>query len=199
MRKLIVFAFVVLFSTFANAQQQPTLQEKLRSDVDINTQFQLLLNQSRNQDATFKVIRRTNVEIIQRNVNDSLSAYRKEIGELKNLTSTSSSTINNLQDTVSSLQTALTEEQQKTATIGFLGIDFNKGTYHAMVWAIIALLALLLFVTLISFRKAKADAVEHKETAEEAQNELQTFKKKAMEKEQQLKRQLLDEQLKRNT
>lgn len=199
MKNSIVFAIVVFFSTFANAQQQPTLQEKLRSDVDINTQFQLLLNQSRNQDATFKIIRRTNVEIIQKNVNDSLSVYRKEISELKNLTSTSSSTIKNLQDTVSSLQTALGQEQQKTATIGFLGVDFQKGAYHAMVWVIIAVLGLLLFVTLISFRKARVDAVEHKATAEEAQNELHTFKKKAMEKEQQLKRQLLDEQLKRNS
>src|SRR5690606_3002678 len=97
MRILTVLAIVIFFSNFSIAQQQPTLQDKLRSDVDINTQFQLLLNQSRNQDASFKIIRRSNVEIIQKNVNDSLSIYKEEIAELKNLTSTSRGTITNLQ------------------------------------------------------------------------------------------------------
>lgn len=199
MRILTVLAIVIFFSNFSIAQQQPTLQDKLRSDVDINTQFQLLLNQSRNQDASFKIIRRSNVEIIQKNVNDSLSIYKEEIAELKNLTSTSRGTITNLQDSVVALQTALQEEVQKSSTIGFLGMDLQKGMYHAIVWIIIILLALSLIITLISFRKAKVDTIEHKETAEEAQNELHAYKKKAMEKEQQLKRQLLDEQLKRNS
>lgn len=198
MKNLLVFT-VFIFSIFNSIAQQPTLQEQLQSETDINTQFQLLLNMSRNQDASFKLIRRSNIEIIQKNVKDSLSTYKKEITELKELTSSASGTIQNLQDTVSSLQKELDTEKQKTATIGFLGMDFNKGAYHTLVWSIIAVLGIALLVILLSFRKAKVDAVEHKATAEEAQNELHTFKKKAMEKEQQLKRQLLDEQLKRNS
>jgi hypothetical protein len=100
---------------------------------------------------------------------------------------------------VTSLANQLHTEKQKTASIGFLGIDFNKGAYHTMVWSIIAILGVALFIIIISFRKAKVDAIEHRSTADEAQNELHVFKKKAMEKEQQLKRQLLDEQLKRNS
>src|SRR5690606_14378581 len=156
-------------------------------------------NQSRNQDASFKIIRRSNVEIIQKNVNDSLSIYKEEIAELKNLTSTSRGTITNLQDSVVALQTALQEAVQKSSTIGLLGMDLQKGMYHAIVWIIIIRLALSLIITSISFRKAKVDTIEHTETAEEAQKELHAYKKKAMEKEQQLKRQLLDEQLKRNS
>src|SRR5690606_36777419 len=161
MKILTVLAIVIFFSNFSIAQQQPKLQDKLRTDVDINTQFQQLLNQSRNQDASFKIIRRSNVEIIQKNVNDSLSTYKKEIAELKNLTSTSRGTITNLQDSVVALQTALQEEVQKYSTIGFLGMDLQKGLYHAIVWIIIILLALSLIITLISFRNARVDTIEH--------------------------------------
>lgn len=198
MRNILLLAVVIFFPFLGNAQQQPTLQQKLQSDVDINTQFQLLLNQSRNQDAAFKIIRRTNVEIIQKNVADSLSSYRKKIAQLTSSSSASSGTIKALEENVSSLQAALSEEQLKTSTIVFFGIHFKKGTYHAIVWTIILTLVLALLVSLFSLRKATVDVVEHKKTSEDAQQELQAFKKKAMEKEQQLKRQLLDEQLKRN-
>jgi hypothetical protein len=198
MRKLLVFA-VLIFTASILTAQQPTLQQKLQTEGDISTQFQLLLSQSRNMDSDFKLIRRSNVEIIQRNVADSLATYKKEIVTLKNMTSTSGSTIQSLQDSVTSLANQLHTEKQKTASIGFLGIDFNKGAYHTMVWSIIAILGVALFIIIISFRKAKVDAIEHRSTADEAQNELHVFKKKAMEKEQQLKRQLLDEQLKRNS
>lgn len=198
MGRLLLFAVFILFTSTSTAQQ-PTLQQKLQSEADINTQFSLLVSQSRSQDATFKIIRRTNLDLIQKNVNDSLSTYKKEIAELKNLSSNSVGTIQNLQDSVTSLQTQLNAEKKKTESIGFVGMDFNKGAYHALVWSIISILGIILFVVLVSFRKARVDAVEHKATAEEAQSELHAFKKKAMEKEQQLKRQLLDEQLKRNS
>jgi uncharacterized protein YoxC len=68
-----------------------------------------------------------------------------------------------------------------------------------MVWIIIVVLAVALFAILAAFRKAKVDTDESKHTVDELQEELQSLRKKSMEREQQLKRQLLDEQLKRNS
>ena len=190
----LVFLFLVSHS-FA----QLTLQQKLQSNLNLTTQFQVLLAQSRSQDADFKVIRKSNIEIIQKNVSDSISKYTKEIAFLKNNSSSSVATVTGLRDSLSSVQTELQTEKQKTDSISFLGIDFAKGAYHTLVWVIIAVLGIGFFTMLISFRKAKVDTVEHKKTAEEAQNEFAQYKKKAMEKEQLLKRQLLDEQLKRDS
>ncbi|HMR18753.1 MAG TPA: hypothetical protein PKA53_05600 [Sphingobacterium sp.] len=197
MSRLLLFIALILFASTSPAQM--TLQQKLQSESDIDTQFTILLNQSRSQDADFKIIRRSNLDIIRKNISDSLSSYKREIAKLQNLSSNSTGTIKSLQDSIASLESQLHDERKKTDSIGFLGVDFNKGTYHSMVWAIIAILGIILFIVLASFRKARIDAVEHKATAEEVQNELQAVKKKAMEKEQQLKRQLLDEQLKRNS
>lgn len=190
----LVFLFLISHS-FA----QLTLQQKLQSDLNLNTQFQILLAQSRSQDANFKLIRKSNIEIIQKNVSDSISKYTKEIASLKNSSSSSVATVTNLKDSLTTVQSELQTEKQKTDSISFIGIDFAKGTYHTVVWIIIAVLGIGFFTMLASFRKAKVDTVEYKKTAEEVQNELAQYKKKAMEKEQLLKRQLLDEQLKRDS
>lgn len=189
---------ILLFFCF-NSFAQLTLQQKLQTDIPLNTQFQLLLSQSRSQDADFKIIRKSNIEIIQRNVNDSIARYTKEITALKKNSSSSSQQVEILQDSVEALSQSLAEEQKKTDSISFLGNNFSKSAYHTMVWSIIIVLAILSFALLTVYRKAKVDAVEHQKTVDELQNEFQAYKKKAMETEQKLKRQLLDEQLKRDS
>ncbi|GHE41379.1 hypothetical protein GCM10017764_25950 [Sphingobacterium griseoflavum] len=165
----------------------------------LSEQFLNLSNLSKSQNADFKIIRKTNLEIVRRNVLDSISVYQKEIATLKANSSSSVTTVKNLKDSVNTLDTQLQAEKQKTDSIAFVGIDFAKGTYHTMVWAIIIVLAVAFLATLASFRKAKVDTNEHKKTTEELQEELQILRKKSMEKEQLLKRQLLDEQMKRNS
>ncbi|MBD1428614.1 MULTISPECIES: hypothetical protein [Sphingobacterium] len=193
-------SFVFLFVSIVSfAQPQPTLQQKLQSNLPIQSQFQVLLNQSRNQDADFKIIRKSNIDIIQRNVSDSIAKYTKEIASLKANSSSSVQQVQSLKDSVQTLSESLRVEQEKTDSISFLGIDFSKPSYHMLVWSIIAILGLAFFIILFSFRKAKVDAVEHQKTAEEVQNDFQAYKKKAMETEQKLKRQLLDEQMKRES
>ncbi len=190
---------IFLLAIACSFAQQPTLQQKLQSNLNLQSQFQVLLAQSKSFDADFKVIRKANIEIIQKNVSDSISKYTKEIATLKSNSSSSVANLTLLKDSLQTTQAALAIEQRKTDNITFLGIDLSKGVYHSIVWAIIAILALVLMIIIASFRKAKIDAVESKKTAEESQQEFQVFKKKAMETEQKLKRQLLDEQLKGNS
>lgn len=191
-------SILFVFSTFVSFGQL-TLQQKLQSNLKLEDQFQVLLLQSKSQDVDFKIIRKTNIDIIKKNVSDSISKYTKEIASLKANSSSSVTTVQSLRDSVNVLSTDLATEKAKTDSISFLGVDFGKGTYHTIVWSIIIVLALLFIVILASFRKAKVDANEHQKTAEQVQNEFQTYKKKALETEQKLKRQLLDEELKRNS
>lgn len=193
---LLVTITVCTLSVFG--QTKPMLPYAIQKG-SLNEQFTNLSNLSKSQNADFKLIRKTNLDIVRKNVLDSISVYQKEITELKTSSSSSVSTVKNLRDSVSTLDTQLQAERQKTDSIAFLGIDFAKGSYHTIVWAIIIVLAIAFLATLASFRKAKVDTNEHKKTTEELQEELQTLRKKSMEKEQILKRQLLDEQMKRNS
>lgn len=198
MHKSLLTTIFLLAITYAFAQQ-PTLQQKLQSNLNLQTQFQVLLAQSKSFDADFKVIRKANIDIIQKNVSDSIAKYTKEIATLKSNSSSSVANVSSLKDSLQTTQAALSIEQKKTDSITFLGVDFAKGVYHTIVWVTIGLLALFLIIIIASFRKAKIDAIDSKKTAEESQQEFQVFKKKAMETEQKLKRQLLDEQLKGNS
>jgi len=198
MLKRFLLVTITACSLSVFGQTKPMLPYAIQKG-SLSEQFLNLSNLSKSQNADFKIIRKTNLEIVRRNVLDSISVYQKEIGELKANSSSSVTTVKNLKDSVTTLDTQLKAEQQKTDSIAFVGIDFAKGTYHTMVWAIIIVLGIAFLATLASFRKAKVDTNEHKKTTEELQNELQTLRKKSMEKEQLLKRQLLDEQMKRNS
>ncbi len=197
-RYYFLLALTFLSLTTIGQQNKPMLPYAIQQGT-LNEQFTQLSNLSRSQDADFKLIRKTNLDIVRRNVLDSISKYTKEIAELKAFTSGSQTTVKNLKDTITSLETQLAYEKAKTNSISFLGIDFSKGSYHTLVWSIIVILALAFLFSFGAFRKSKVDTVEHKKTVEELQEELQTLRKKSMEKEQLLKRQLLDEQLKRNS
>lgn len=189
-------SILILLSALNGFSQKLTLQQKLNSNLNLQAQFDAIIAQSKTIDVDFKAVRKTNIEIIQKNVSDSIAKYTKEIATLKNSSASSVSNLTSIQDSLKTAQQELTIERQKTDSISFLGIDFAKGLYHTIVWSLIAIFALAFIVVLASFRKAKVNANEHQKTAEEAQNNFQTFKKKAMETEQKLKRQLLDEQLK---
>ncbi|PRD54122.1 hypothetical protein C5749_11570 [Sphingobacterium gobiense] len=197
LKKLVFFAFIVL-STTLFGQQKRMLPYAIQEGT-LNEQFTNLSNMSRSQAGDFKLIRRTNLEIVRKNVLDSIARYQKEITALKTNTSSSTGTISALRDSVTTLDAALQTERHKTDSISFLGIDFAKGSYHTMVWSIIIVFLLAFLITLASFRKAKVDTNEHQKTAAELQEELQNLRKKSLEKEQLLKRQLLDEQMKRGS
>ncbi|MCC2598866.1 hypothetical protein [Sphingobacterium sp. FBM7-1] len=198
MLKNLLFLACIMSSLTLFGQNKRMLPYAIQEGT-LNEQFNNLNNLSRSQNADFKLIRKTNLEIVRRNVLDSITHYRNEIATLKSNSSSSTGTINALRDSVTTLDTALQAEQHKTNTISFLGIDFAKGSYHTMVWSIIIVFVLAFLITLASFRKAKVDTNEFKKTSDQLQEELQALRKKSLEKEQQLKRQLLDEQMKRNT
>ncbi len=198
MLKNLLFLACIMSSLTLFGQNKRMLPYAIQEGT-LNEQFNNLNNLSRSQSADFKLIRKTNLEIVRRNVLDSITHYQKEIATLKSNSSSSTGTINALRDSVATLDTALRAEQHKTNSISFLGIDFAKGSYHTMVWSIIIVFVLAFLITLASFRKAKVDTNEFKKTSDQLQEELQALRKKSLEKEQQLKRQLLDEQMKRNT
>lgn len=151
------------------------------------------LNYISKNNYDFKMVRKTNLEIVKRNVIDTVTKLQKEITSLKSSSSNYTSNTKNLQDSIQVLKDQLAQEQEKTDSFSFLGINTSKAFYSTVVWTIIGVLVVAAFVFLISYRKAKVDTVEFQKTAEQSQEEFATFRKKAMEKEQLLKRQLQDE------
>ena len=151
------------------------------------------LNYISKNNYDFKMVRKTNLDIVKRNVIDTVAKLHKEISSLKSSSSNYTSNTKTLQDSIQVLKDQLAQEKEKTESFSFLGINTSKTFYNTVVWTIIAVLAVAAFIFLFSYRKAKVDTVEFQKTAEQSQEEFATFRKKSMEKEQLLKRQLQDE------
>lgn len=151
------------------------------------------LNYISKNNYDFKMVRKTNLDIIKKNVVDTVSKLQKEINTLKSASSNYGSTTKGLQDSVQILKDQLAQEQEKVDSFSFLGINTTKSAYSSIVWIIIAVLLISTVTFLFSYRKAKVNTDEYQKTADQAQEELALFRKKALEKEQALKRQLQDE------
>ena len=158
----------------------------------MDNQFQQLNYISRTQ-GDYKLIRKENLDIIKANVSDSMNIYRNEIKSLKASSGSHASTTQSLQDSIQSLKADLNQERLKVDSFNFLGLSINKGTYSTIVWILILVFLLSTIILFTAFKKAKNDTIEFQNTAEKSQEEYNILRKKAMEKEQALRRQLQDE------
>jgi len=113
------------------------------------------LNYISKNNYDFKMVRKTNLEIIKKNVVDTVSKLQKEINTLKSASSNYGSTTKGLQDSVQILKDQLAQEQEKVDSFSFLGINTTKSAYSSIVWIIIAVLLISTVTFLFSYRKAK--------------------------------------------
>ncbi|MGB6150523.1 MAG: tRNA (guanine-N1)-methyltransferase, partial [Pricia sp.] len=103
--------------------------------------------------------------------------------------STISSLEKKLEDTTNSLA-AVTEEKDN---MSFLGIAVSKGTYNAILWTVIAGLLILLLFFIYKFRNSNILTQEAKTNLSELETEYEDHRRRALEREQKISRQLQDE------
>jgi len=126
------------------ALHQGTLQEQFASLI--------YLSRTHEEDESFKLIRRTNLDILRRNVLDSVAHCQND---LKEQSSSSAILIAALRDSVSGLDARLQTEKQRTKNVSLFGADLSSGAYHALVWLLIIVLAAVYGVSYASFKRAK--------------------------------------------
>jgi len=152
---------------------------------------------SRTQEG-FKLIRPNNLEIVRKNVLDSLRAQRTSLTQQHQKITELEQQISQARDSIAAANQTMTEVRKQVDSISFLGANFQKGSYHLMVWSIITVLAVLLLISLIQSQRGRSIARASRENLERTQEEFDQHRKKALEREQKLKRQLQDEINKKN-
>lgn len=113
---------------------------------------------------------------------------------------TQRNTIDQQQEQINSLQEELDETQQnldrvneEKDAITFLGMPFSKGSYMALMWGIVGVLILALLFFIYRFKRSHAQTSEAREKLNSTEKEFDTYRAKALEKEQRLGRLLQDE------
>lgn len=153
----------------------------------IEEQFDVLLKNSYPYD-NFKSVR-DQLPKFKKNTLDSILALEKQLSQQNDLIAAQNKSIDSLKISLEETKKLVSEE----ASISFLGVQLDKGTYHLFVWTIIVVLVIALLIALQRFRSNNRVAKESREAAEAIREEYEQHRKKAMEREQKLKRDLQDE------
>src|SRR5690554_3561550 len=186
-KKYTVLLFIIfLYVNQANAQASTAAQKPVFNGT-IEEQFDVLIKNSFPYES-FKNIR-DNLPRFRKNTLDSLNALQNQIIEQETTTESQKATIDSLQISLSSMKETISQRDN----ISFLGMSIEKGTYNIIVWSIIIVLSLLLFFFIQRYKSNFQIAKESKNAADEIREEFDQHRKKAMEREQKLKRDLQDE------
>ncbi|SIS65446.1 hypothetical protein SAMN05421766_103167 [Zobellia uliginosa] len=193
---LLITALMAFNLQFAQEEEAGAKDELSLEKGPIDSQFEYIFTKSGNYRADgkkYEVVRTISLDKLRQNVLDTLSGYNKRAAELKATIAGHESTIGSLnkklEETTNNLA-AVTEEKD---SMSFLGIMVSKSTYNGILWTVIAsLLALLLFF-IYKFRNSNYLTQEAKTNLAELETEYEDHRRRALEREQKISRQLQDE------
>lgn len=179
---LFSIALFILVSSFAQQKDTSSVKEK----------FNLIYNTSSSYKE-FKVIRKSRFLNLRDQVSDSIKLLNNEL-ELKG------EKINTLEQDLNNINKVLLNSiAEKTAAIEmknsifFFGLKLHKSSYKFMNWMIFTLLVGVLSFLIYKYKSSYRIILSAKESLQESEEELVKFKKKSMENDQKLRRQLQDE------
>ncbi|RZK37549.1 MAG: hypothetical protein EOO90_24925 [Pedobacter sp.] len=162
------------------------------TDFSLNGQYQFMLSRSKTING-YKLINPGRLTSVWQSVSDTLRKERLALNSAQKKSLELENTIKGLQSEITGQEATLNNSDAKMNQISFLGISFQKNTYHIIVWSIIVLLALGLLTIIIRSAKSIAEAKHRTQLYDEVSSEYQAFKSKANEQQRKLARELQDE------
>jgi len=186
MKRLIFFPLFLL--TISLVAQEPVEESGPKT---IQSSFnEMMAKSNRYQD--FKVVKRTKLEAFMREVQDSLNVHQQNFKADAQTKSNLQKEIDKLNGTIIQGESMVSQLEGQRDNIESLGMNFQKGSFATGMWiAVLALLGLLIAL----FLRNKSIAISQrnvKSSLSEIENELTAVKKKALEREQELKREVQD-------
>ncbi len=190
--KQIFLAIALCFSIIASAQNVAKNANLKLKEGPINEQFEFILQNS-NKYKNYKVVKRVWIEKLKKNVSDSINAVRKDFDAEVAKVATQQSEIEKLKADLATVNQKITDLNTEKDSISLLGIQLSKGSYQTLMWGIIGVLAILWLFFAYKFKSSNAITKEAKARLTETEQEFEEHRKRALEREQQVRRKLQDE------
>ncbi|MEZ2414018.1 tRNA (guanine-N1)-methyltransferase [Muriicola sp. E247] len=186
-----LLAGIQVFSQTGEGAPEPSLD-----GGTINSQFEYIYQKSGNYRADgkrYEVVRTLNLDKLRQNVNDTINAANQKASQLQQVITSQENTIaslnSKLEETTKNL-TAVTEEKD---SMSLLGAQVSKATYNVTLWTLILGLFLLLLLFIFKFRQSNVLTQEAKSNLSDLETEYEDHRRRALEREQRISRQLQDE------
>ncbi|SNR59151.1 hypothetical protein SAMN06265371_106113 [Lutibacter agarilyticus] len=166
--------------------------KKFTDTGSVSNQFDnLIKNSNRYQD--YKVVKTTWLYKLKENVTDSISASKKEIIAADKLINSQKKSIDSLKLAIHTSEATITNLNNEIQSISLVGIQINKGTFKTIMFSVIVILTLLLLFFITKFKQSNSITTQTKLDLKELDEEFELHRKKALEREQKVRRQLQDE------
>lgn len=192
----IALLLFTLFTNVINAQESTEDEDpgnKLSlTEGNVDNQFEFIIQRSNNYQE-YKVVKKNWLHTLKKNTLDSLARVEKELAEAINLTKTQNSEIESLKGELKENQDHVASLTNERDSISFFGALIDKSTYKATMWGIVALLTAVLLFFIYKFKNSNAVTQDAKKALEDLEKEYEDHRKKALEREQKVRRQLQDE------
>ncbi|MBD0776572.1 tRNA (guanine-N1)-methyltransferase [Maribacter sp. ANRC-HE7] len=195
--KTLLLLLTLLSFNLHNAQEETDTTEELSLDKGtIDSQFDYIYKKSGNYRADgkrYEVVRIISLDKLRKNVMDTLNMTYKKEAELKATISGHEATISSLNKKLEETTNNLTSVSEEKDSMSFLGMLVSKTTYNFILWSIIGCLLLLFLLFVYKFRRSNTLTQEAKTALAEVETEYEDHRRRALEREQKISRQLQDE------
>lgn len=185
MKNKILFTCCFLIISFNGISQE-------NNNQTIDTQISELIEKS-NTYQSYKVVELSKLRALQGNIQDSISALKTSIATSESVILEQNNKIDSITHQIEDLNLELAKTQDKVENISLLGIPTNKTTYNSIMWSIIIALLVISSILFFRFKKSHGDTKDAREKLEETEVELESLRKRSLEREQKVRRQLQDE------
>jgi hypothetical protein len=177
----------ILFISISFAQKTKDTEE-----ISIRGEFDKLYRVSTNYKG-YKVINKEKFLDLKQQVLDSSKAFQKLLIEKNNLLKASKLDNKKYQDLLTLTKLTLETALKKENSISLFGIQLSKFIYNLLLWTLILLLLVLLIYLSFKFQKNNFITKRAAQNLKDVEHEYEQHRKKALEREQKLRRSLQDE------
>jgi hypothetical protein len=179
-------ALFLLFAAASYAQEASFNQHTIRS------QFDYILENSESYKG-LKIVKTKWLVSLRESMVNSYSETESQLLDTKSLVNTQEAEIDQLKLKLKETNALLSVYANSGSTVTFLGMTINKNVFTALVILFFLSSGLSLAFYAIRFQKANTIAQHSKNVLSDLEQEYQEHKQRAMEREQKISRQLLDE------
>lgn len=189
--KFTLFTIAIICCFITQAQEDtPSTQ-----DTSIKAKFEKTIDDAgRYQD--YKVIKQTKLQELKKETVTRIEELKDSIDLLENQIVKKDQNTIALEEQIKSKDIELARIDEEKNSISLLGIMLDKVTYNIILWSIIGILLLALVILFLRYRSSNEITKISQTNLKLTEEELESYKRRSLEKEQQLSRQLMDERKK---
>ncbi|WP_339886323.1 hypothetical protein [Polaribacter vadi] len=186
---LLLFLAISLSNFSQESEPEPQVVEE---DNSLEGQFDKIYRISTTYQV-YKVIGKDKYLELKKNVLDSLKDAKNLISEKESLLKAERDNIKGTKDLLLKTQSELEASKKNENSISLFGTELSKTNYNLLLWSIIIVSLLALFYFIFKFSQSNVLTKEAQNNLLDVEQEFEGHRKKSLEREQKLRRQLQDE------